>query len=86
VRRPGQQQQQQQQQQRPGGGPAPPQYAPVGVSGLAEAGYGEQARVIQDETQLQNANLDQIAAGLEHLKHGALAMQVRARRGGGFYG
>ena len=53
----------------------------MGTAGLAEAGYGDQAKVIQDETRQQDAYLDQIAQGLDQLKHGAMAMQVRG--GGG---
>ncbi len=67
---------------RPGqhGGGVPQQqaeYPPVATSGLEKAGYGEHAAVIKTETAQQDQYLDQIAMGLEQLKHGAMAMNVR---------
>jgi hypothetical protein len=67
--------------QRNGGQPGSGgEYAYPGVStrGLADIGYGEQATVLESETQQQNHYLDEISKGLDQLKFGA---QVRACRG-----
>lgn len=63
--------------QRNGGQPGAGEHAYPGVStrGLADIGYGEQATVLESETQQQNHYLDEISKGLDQLKFGA---QVRA--------
>jgi hypothetical protein len=69
-------QQQQQQQQQAAGAHSNGSRAYPGVStyGLQEAGCGEQAAAIDQETQQQNQYLDEISKGLDQLKFGA---QVR---------
>jgi hypothetical protein len=49
-------------------------------SGLAAAGLDEHAATVADETATQNDYLDQISAGLDHLKQGAVAMNTELRR------
>jgi hypothetical protein len=49
-------------------------------SGLAAAGLDEQATAVADETAKQNDYLDQISAGLDQLKMGAVAMNAELRR------
>lgn len=44
----------------------------VSTRGLAEAGFGTQAQVIDNETAKQDQYLDQISQGLDQLKKGAL--------------
>lgn len=72
VKRPG--------QQHAGAGQQGPEYPPVSTGGLEQAGYGEQAQVIKEETLQQDQYLDQIAMGLDQLKHGARAMQEEISR------
>lgn len=55
-------------------------YPGVTTQGLEAAGYGGEAAAIQKETAQQDEYLDQIAQGLDQLKHGALAMQDEISR------
>lgn len=66
----------QQQQQRGSSQPGSSAYPGVSTRGLQDIGYGEQAAVIDAETQQQNQYLDEISKGLDQLKFGA---QVRER-------
>lgn len=50
----------------------------VSTNGLAEVGFGDQARVINEETAKQDDYLDQISQGLDQLKAGAVVSQERA--------
>lgn len=60
---------------------SPPQaYRGPSGSGLAAAGMDEHAASVAAETAQQNDYLDQIAAGLEGLKQGAVAMNGELRR------
>jgi hypothetical protein len=61
-------------------GPAASAYRGPSGSGLAAAGLEEQAGQVSDETARQNDYLDQISAGLDHLKQGAVAMNAELRR------
>lgn len=59
--------------------PPPASYPNVTTRGLDEAGFGDEARTIQAETAQQNAYLDEIAKGLDQLKHGAVRMNEELR-------
>ncbi len=55
-------------------------YANPNTDGLADLGLGNQAKVIDNETQKQNQYLDEISKGLDQLKHGAAVMNEELRR------
>jgi hypothetical protein len=60
-----------------GQGPASSSCPTVDVSGLAKAGFAEEAGAIDAETVAQDQILDQISRGLHQIRRGALVMKVR---------